>query len=189
MPSRPPESTFANESDKAPQSTHRLLSRVVEDSEMYMAGHKSLYIAIALFFSAVFISMILFSFSIEKKYEVRIRYDTEPILRRYPTIQNVEQIIWHSDSFGETIFGFNSYWVEGYIFLSNSYPGLDEIDDWVYAEDFSPDFKPDEISDAALLSWYRSEAFDKKSESEIMFSSRFCYQPEQSIIYFYAETG
>lgn len=128
-----------------------------------------------------------FSVSIRKDTALTIRYDIEPIINRYPNITEIDSITWVSDSFGDTTFGNNSYWIEVYIFLDSPLDSFNTADDWNESA-FSPKFLPESV-DVEGVEWFHSKEFDVNNISEQMFYSTFHYAPKQNILHIYAETN
>jgi len=93
--------------------------------------------------------------------EMDYREDVEPITKRFPIFEKIEKCYWKAEIIGELNFGLSSYWMKGFIVLTektknellNSYvweqiellftegidPNITEFNncDWAYNKDFS----------------------------------------------------
>lgn len=142
------------------------------------------------FFVFIVIGIFVVGFwsSISKDKNVEIRYDAAPISKRYPKLESsIDGVVWCSDSFGNTTFGKNSYWLAAFMQLTSPPENIESIHDWQAVEQFTPKFYPAELDTSA--DWYCSEQFNEQFGGTIMFASKFYYAPDELLLYVYAETS
>ena len=149
---------------------------------------KLLKASLCLFFAFIF---FVACSSIQKSALEKTEYreDIEPISNRFPLIVGIESCFWKADSIGSFGIGPSSYWMKGFLVLSDGAgTELTNLYEWEDAEIVFPVGMNPDITGLTNFQWSYSREFsdDVKGSS---FVGDFFFDVKMGVIYFDLESN
>ncbi|MDP5274906.1 hypothetical protein [Chengkuizengella axinellae] len=124
--------------------------------------------------------------SIDSDNTPQFRTEIQPIVDRFPRLDNVEKTYWIADTIEERDFGPTSYWMKGYVYLENhSVESITTLYEWEEVHTFNPSFisKYEQIYETG---WFFSEEFNSYIKSS-NYIGNFYFDMNNDVLYFEVE--
>lgn len=121
--------------------------------------------------------------------KIEYRTDVEPLIKRFGEILNIESCFWKAETIGKTNFGPSSYWMKGYILISQE--NADSLKSQYDLSDVDISFEngmtPD-ITQKDGFKWSYNKELSRKIAGA-GFIGEFYFDVENNIFYFDLESN
>lgn len=118
-------------------------------------------LALTLLVSLILCSCGIFNSGKPSLAKIDYRTDVQPIMDRFPMLQEIEQVYWKADTFGHIYFGPTSYYMSGFAVLSDS--AKEELENQYsfseQAEPVLPEGIDCSITGFSAFEWYTDQDF------------------------------